>query len=203
MSDETAVMNPLMPSGIVADGLGLHVSEDISEADFEMGCRTVSRLANFMHESLFWWLGDLINAGERLYPNKYEQWVEFTPYTIGHLRNAAWVCAHVPPAMRRRCPSIQHGAAIAPLPEERQGEILTRANREKLTARETRRLIAGDPSYKRKALPERVGNMTQRMESAFERVWTANEREWTACKTAKEMAAKVWMTAVRIMQDAK
>ena len=86
MTEETDMVKPWLPPGFIPDNMGLRVSETVTEADFAAGCQIVSRLANVMHESLFWWLGDLINAGERMFPNKYEQWLEFTDKRLSFLR---------------------------------------------------------------------------------------------------------------------
>lgn len=86
------------------------------------------------------WLGDLIEIGERCFGEKYTQALDATHYAEKTLRNAAYVARSIPPE-RRRSPdvvSFGHHAEVAPLPPEQQEYWLTKVEAEHLTREDLR-----------------------------------------------------------------
>lgn len=184
-----------LPKGFTATATSLSVDPQIAEKDFMAGCSIVSRLAIVAEESLPYWIGDLINAGEQYFPNRYEQAIEITGYVRGTLANYAWMCRHVPQENRGIAP-IQHTLAVTPRPADEQRKLLHRASEESLTATEFRRLLKGDPAYKRKALPDMVGTKKERLMATWEETWQTNEREWLNEETAKRMCRKAYAQGI-------
>lgn len=195
----------IVPDGFTVDGLALRVSETVTEAQFEAACSGISALTNFSHEALPYMLGDLINAGERLYPNKYEQWMSLSPYTLGTMRNYAWLCSRVPPENRGIC-GIQQTIVAARFKEPKeQRKYLERSAREGLSAKEFGRLARGEEAYKRKALPEakKKDNRTVREQllAAYERFFDMNGHVWQAASTYKDMGRMIWTKAVEVAME--
>lgn len=190
----------LLPPSFEATPVALRVREGITEEEFAEGCKTITRLANYSHEVLPYHVGDLINAGERLFPNKYEQWLEFTDYTLGTLRNYAWMCSRVPPE-NRGIAGIQQTFVAAKFKDVNvQRKYLERCARERLTAREFQRLCKGDEHYRRKALPEArrrdAKTLVKQLEEAYDRMWEAHRHTWQFMSPL-DMGREVWNLAVR------
>jgi hypothetical protein len=186
----SSIEKAILPRGFIASPFGLVIDENISEENFAKGCTAITQLAGFAQQTLFYWLGDLINAGERLFPNKYEQWVNMTGYTYGYLRNASYVCAHVPPEIRKRCPTIQHAMAMAKLDPETQEKAALVIEKENLSSTEFRRYLRGEVNYKRNAVPEAKKSTPEEL---FERFWSIHGDRIGAIVDTKEMAKKVWL----------
>lgn len=66
-------------------------------------------------DSMCWWLGDLINFGEKVYGETYAQAVEITGLTVHTLQQYASVCGRIPRSRRRppRRLSFSTHAAVA------------------------------------------------------------------------------------------
>lgn len=193
------VESKLLPQGFDATNVALKVKEGIGEAEFSEACKTITMLANYSSEVLPYHVGDLINAGERLFPNKYEQWVEFTHYTIGTLRNYAWMCSRVPPE-NRGIVGIQQTLIAARFKDPKvQRKFMEQSVREGLTGREFLRLVKGDQHYRRKALPESTRRdaktRQKQLEAAYDRMWDMHRVTWQFMDPV-DMGREVWKLAV-------
>jgi len=182
-----------LPDGFHVTPTSLTVDDSISYRRFGWGCRIISRLSNFSEECLPYHIGDLINAGERLFPNKYEQALEFTDFSIGTLRNLSWICRNVPPENRGILP-IGHTREVCSLTVEDQRRILERAKTEGLTCAETRRLARGDPYYKHKAVPDVVGTRLEIALARWPQAWRDHETEWMTMN-AMQRGEAIWKLA--------
>lgn len=182
--------------------VSLTVLDGITWEEFASGCSTVSRLANFTQESLPYIIGDLINAGERLFPNKYEQALEFTDYTLSTLKNYAWMCSRVPPE-NRGIVGIQHTMIAAKYKDvDEQRRYLMRCRDERLTAREFRMLANGEKNYKKRAVPHNIAEpkkakpIKQKLMELFERIYEVERYKWEFAQTFRDGAIMVWERAV-------
>jgi hypothetical protein len=194
-------MAGFLPKGFNAKSVSLEVMDGISWDDFAKGASAITRLQNFSKENLPYMIGDLINAGERLFKDRFEQAMEFTDYSIGTLKNYAYLCKRVPPE-NRNILSVLHTFSVAPLEPEKQREALMRAKKEGLDSKELRRLAKGNPYYKTKALPVDGSTKRQRLYASFDRTWELNKNEWMN-SNPKEAAEKVWKLAVDMTLDRK
>ncbi len=191
-----------IPQGFRAGAHGLVPSASLTWEQYEQVASAITTFSNFSAESLPYYVGDFILAGEDKFPDRYTQVLDFTHYTVETLRNYTWICRKVP-FENRGIMSIPHTAVVAPLPPEEQQVLLKRAKREGLTVSELRRLRAGQEDYKRRALPEDGANKQDRLNNAFERVWPTKEARWMAARTAKEQSRMVWRDAVEFVLRAK
>lgn len=199
MGQDLIRRDAFLPVGFTADAVSLRVS-DVTEEEFFRGCQTLSRLQNVANESLPYWIGDLLCAAESRFPNRYEQAMELTDYSIGSLRNYKWMCSKVPPE-NRGIMSIPHTQAVAAQPIDKQREYLLVAKNESLTPKELRRYIAGDPHYKKPIIPADGSTKRDKMNACFETVWKRNSFEWQSIPP-KELARKVWDLCVMLALDA-
>jgi len=196
----------ILPEGFDVDGLALRVRETVTEEQVADACYRISALTNFSHEALPYMLGDLINACERMYPEKYTQWLDLSPYTLGTMRNYAWLCARVPPE-NRGIVGIQQTMVAARFKDvKEQRRFLERSAKEGLSAREFGRLARGEEHYKRKALPEArkrdAVTLRQQMEAAFDRVWNLHRATWQFLPP-QDLGRAVWTECVNIAMEAR
>lgn len=77
-------------------------------------------------------LGDLMNAGEKMYGEKYGRWSEITGYAVDSLYNIASTCNRVPINARREALSFTHHREVAGLPEAEQGVWLETAEKKNI-----------------------------------------------------------------------
>jgi len=89
-----------------------------------------------IHQSVHWWLGDLLRYGEAKWGEKYTQAVEETPFTHGTLRNDVWVATAIDQSRRNDRLTFSHHAVVAALPPAEQDEWLDRAEREGWSSRQ-------------------------------------------------------------------
>ncbi len=87
-----------------------------------------------------WYLGDTINAGARLFPDKYEQAILETGLGRHSLTNIAATCANIPPAMRKDGLSFSAHAAAAYVPPEKLAEVLDLAEKKGATVSEVQKM---------------------------------------------------------------
>jgi len=96
-----------------------------------------------IHKCLMWYLGDWINYGEARWGEKYSQALSTTDYNYGTLRNASWVCRHIPLEKRRSMLTYGHHVEVVKLEKEEREIWLDRAELEGMTARDLRLAIKG------------------------------------------------------------
>jgi hypothetical protein len=114
------------------------VPPDVSWARYEALAAYIGALGT----AVYWWLGDLLNAGEAIFGEEYAQ-VEAVlqrhPSTLNRWR---WVCKKIPPSNRRPPPlSFRHHQLVAALPPAEQARWLDRAEAERLSAHELEALL--------------------------------------------------------------
>jgi hypothetical protein len=104
-------------------------------------CELVSAVGT-MRESVNWWIGDLIIAGELAHGEKaYQPW-EAKGHGLVHLQQCAWVAEHVPLHTRVQSLSWTHHREVAALPEPQQAEWLARAQAEGMSSRQLHECVA-------------------------------------------------------------
>ncbi len=96
--------------------------------------------------SIQFWLGDLLEIGERKFGDKYTQALEATEYAEQTLKNFTYVARKVP--MERRQPtdkvSFSHHEVVAPLTPDEQTTYLQRARDESLSRDTLRAVVKED-----------------------------------------------------------
>lgn len=91
-----------------------------------------------VESAINWMIGDWLSYGRRKYGETYVAALEFTDWHYHRLANAAYVCSHVPAAIRRPGLDYTHHAVVAALPEEDQVRYLAQAEKEKWTVSQLR-----------------------------------------------------------------
>jgi hypothetical protein len=90
-------------------------------------------------------LGDALIYGEADYGEEYAQAIDMTRKVMQlsekSIKNAAWICASIPPALRRETLTFAHHEAVAALDEEEQREFLNQAESENLTVSGLKKVI--------------------------------------------------------------
>lgn len=81
-------------------------------------------------DSINWWLGDWLNAGEKRYGVTYLQAVRYTNRKVDLLRKCAWVAKAVAPERRRETLSYTHHVYVADLADHEQERYLALAEAE-------------------------------------------------------------------------
>ncbi|MFC4534485.1 LmbU family transcriptional regulator [Sphaerisporangium dianthi] len=95
-------------------------------------------------DSSAWWLGDWLIYGQATFPNRYKRAIAETSLDYQTLRNYAWVARRVTAARRRDKLSFQHHAEVASLPEDKQDEWLSQAEKHGWSRNELRKRIRED-----------------------------------------------------------
>jgi len=88
------------------------------------------------------WLGDLLNYGEKRWGETYAQAAEQSGYTEESLANMKWVAGHVDSSLRNENLSYSHHVAVAPLPPDEQEQWLDKAEKEGMNVSQLRNAIA-------------------------------------------------------------
>ena len=94
-------------------------------------CQRVEKAALF-------WVGELIEYGERVFGEKYAQALDSTEYTEQALKDITYVVRHVAPSRRRDALSFNHHREVAPLPPSEQTKWLEDAEVENLSVQQLR-----------------------------------------------------------------
>lgn len=113
---------------------GYTLPDDLSFEQWAAEGTTLVAMAKFS----MLWLGDWLNYGEAKYGEKYQQAVQETGLALQTLRNAAWVCARIPPNERPVEIPFSHLRAVASLDRKPRAALLRRAEREHLTEMQLR-----------------------------------------------------------------
>lgn len=111
--------------------------------DWERAASILSKEETDLHFKL----GEWLNGGDRFIPDdesRYKRAHELTELSVQHLRNVACVTRSVPAYLRKYAVKWNHYVVVAPLPPEEQAQWLKRAEDEKLTVSEFRRMLKGD-----------------------------------------------------------
>ncbi|MCT2588312.1 hypothetical protein [Actinophytocola gossypii] len=82
-----------------------------------------------------WWIGDWVNYGNAKFGEKYSRAARITGYDAQTLMNMAYVAARFPQHRRRAALSWSHHAEVSALDTADQDDLLTHAERTKLSVR--------------------------------------------------------------------
>lgn len=99
---------------------------------------------NKVNSAVSFWLGDLLEYGEKRWGDKYAQAVEVTGKGLQTLTNAAYVARNVPKANRRPGVHYAHHAEVASLPHDQQAKWLDKCETDGLTSHELRNAIKAE-----------------------------------------------------------
>jgi hypothetical protein len=116
---------------------GLELPEDLTYDQWEQ----VGGTLRLMEGAVQFWIGDWIRYGQRRYGEMYSQALETTDYEHGSLRNMVYVAEQVELSLRNDNLSFAHHVAVAPLPPEKQSEMLDRAEKDGLSVTSLRAII--------------------------------------------------------------
>jgi hypothetical protein len=115
------VREQLALAGVEVDFTSLRITDP--DLPFEQYAR-VARLAGQFKAATSFWLGDLVNFGDRLYGDKYVEAMEATGLRYETLSNYAMVCRKVARSRRRDLLRFGHHAEVASLEPHLQTEWL-------------------------------------------------------------------------------
>lgn len=135
---------------ITTDGLSLVVAQAISLDEWTQAVEMISGLS----AASPFWLGDLLELGERAYGENYAQGIpdDIAPAT---LRGYQWVSSRVPPANRHPALSWSHHRAVSSLDHVEQALLLDQAEAEGWSVAELKRKVKGvEEPEKREKVPE-------------------------------------------------
>jgi N6-adenosine-specific RNA methylase IME4 len=101
-------------------------------------CQAALNWVRRAESGVMWWIGDLLNYGEKHYGDKYTKAVEATGMEYKTLAQAKWVCGAIGFSRRRENLSFAHHAEVASLPPPKQDELLSAAESEGWTRAQIR-----------------------------------------------------------------
>lgn len=131
--------------------VGLILPEGLAFKDWE----NIGSCLRLVEGSTQWWIGDWLNYGELSYGEMYVQAVDENDLTYGSLRNVKWVTNKIELSRRHDKLTFKHHSEVASLTNELQDYWLDRAEEEKLSANELRRLIKREGKiFESKELPD-------------------------------------------------
>ena len=105
---------------------------------------------HYIHEAIHYWIGDMLNFGERTYGEMYAQAIAETSYQLQTLMNDKWVTGRIATSRRHDALSFGHHAEVAALEPQAQDYWLQRAEAEHLTVHDLRAEIK---AVRRSVLP--------------------------------------------------
>ncbi len=135
----TAVARPLLalPPAEYLSPTSLNIPPGLSFGEWE---GVLASLRACVSASSYWW-GDALNYGEDCFNERYSQALEQSDLALQTLRNASYVCRHIPPERRRPELSFGHHECVAALDEADQELLLDQAVASGLTRNEMRELV--------------------------------------------------------------
>lgn len=129
----------LVPAGVEISLTGLRITDPEFDYDTYVG---VVQAAGRFKVATSWWIGDLLNFGERLFDHdRYAAVMELTGLRYETLSNYAWVCRRIARSRRRDQLSFGHHAEVAALEPQEQTEALDAAIANGWTRSELRNAI--------------------------------------------------------------
>lgn len=96
-----------------------------------------------IHQSMPFWIGDMLNIGEHTYGQTYSQALEATGLAMETLANYKSVCARVTTSFRNELLSYSHHALVAACEPPVQKKWLDLAAKKKMTVAELREAMQG------------------------------------------------------------
>jgi len=138
-----------------------------------------------------WWIGDWLNYGEKTYGERYAQAIEMTGLSYQHLSDLKWVANAVPPSERSENLSWTHHRAVAHLTKVKRSELLARAESEKLSSADLKRIAPKARGPKEKAEPARVFLLLFRATAPTQQ-WYAERELFPTGEAADLRAAEIY-----------
>jgi N6-adenosine-specific RNA methylase IME4 len=142
---------PLIVNGFTLSPLGLVVSE-VETFTFDQW-QQVGEWLRYCDGAVHWWVGDWVNYGEQQYGEQYAPALEATGFEYQTLRDDRWVAGRIELSRRRDNLSFAHHREVAPLSPPDQDELLDIAERDSLSTRDLRRLVAAKKQQRLAAVP--------------------------------------------------
>ena len=176
---------------------GMDIPDDVTFDEYVRAGALLDGFARLASESLPWWIGDFINYGIHKFPDVYGQAMDLTDYSYGTLMNYAYVSRQVPPA-NRNLASFGHAMSVAPYSEKDQRKYLMKSNKEGLTIREMRLMIAGVDNYKNPVIDNRKEDPVGAALSAFNSIWERHQSQWLQGRP-REVAFDVWKKCLEVV----
>src|SRR5437868_4862354 len=84
-------------SNFVLHKNGITPKDDPNFEDWTSCMQFILHSANYVH----WWIGDMLNYGEKHYGKRYVDWIEKTGFDYQTLRNDKWVSSSIDLSRRR------------------------------------------------------------------------------------------------------
>jgi len=150
---DTGLLIPVDGFEIVAQGVVVHGNPTYDE------WQAMLKQAIHVRRVLPWIIGDLLNAGERIYGESYTQAVDALGMEVQTLYNYASICAHVPSEMREPTLTFTHHALVAY--QDDKADLLQLASDGGMTTAEFREALA-------ETLPPKVESEVEILEYSIE-----------------------------------
>jgi hypothetical protein len=93
-------------------------------------CENAAKSLQKVHNSLAWWLGDLIGITESLFSEEASQIIDAENFSESTVRVYRYVAKQVPPKNRTYAQSFSHAQVVAPLKADEQRKWLERSRQE-------------------------------------------------------------------------
>lgn len=145
-SNGFALAAELERAGAIRDG-GLHLPPDLPWERYV----AIGAWLGHLDDMRNWLIGDWLIYGEHTYGDKYVQAAEVVGLAPQTLMNLRRIAAKVPPQRRRPAVKYSHHGVVAALPPNDQKRLLKRAETERLSKSQLRRIVQEE---KGEELPE-------------------------------------------------
>jgi len=119
---------------------GLRVTGQPTLTEWEECGKVLARIEGAVQ----FWIGDWVNYGERAYGDKYTTAIKTTRLEEVTLKDYAYVASHIEKSLRNDFVPFSIHKIVAPLPRDKQEEILTKAAADELSVRAVKELIRAD-----------------------------------------------------------
>jgi hypothetical protein len=125
------------------DAVGAHIQPGIKFADFQKKFYEFQLIDKIYKSHLTWWIGDMILAGERYFPDIYEQAIHVTGKSLDYIQYCRFLCLRIPYAERRTDISPSHHAVVARMEKKERDSWLEIALDRGWSVHEFRRRVRG------------------------------------------------------------
>lgn len=146
--------NGLQIGGFCLAATGIIVSGNPSFEEWQAAFQFSKRAES----GVMWWIGDLLNYGEKAYGETYSQAMDATDLSYDTVAQAKWVCGAVESCCRQQDLSFKHHVAVAPFEPKEQKKWLAKATKEGLSSADLRSQIK---EHKRQLALESAGPIEQ------------------------------------------
>jgi N6-adenosine-specific RNA methylase IME4 len=116
----------LVLGGVTFTATGATVEDGVSFEEWEQAVAFARRAES----GVAWWIGDLLNDGEKTYGETYAQAMDATGLEYQTVKIAKWVAGNIEKVRRRTNLSFEHHREVASLEPDEQDQWLDRASAE-------------------------------------------------------------------------